>query len=85
MDDVAGIICQALDDGGGGVSGSAELPARGQAGFLIGRGGENIKRMEAESGASLNLDSDTQMAGMRKLCSSERHVILRVLDPRFSK
>jgi hypothetical protein len=27
----------------------------GQAGFLIGRGGENIKRMEAESGASLNL------------------------------
>ena len=47
-------------DGGMGDS-VAEVPARGQAGFLIGRGGETIKRMEYESGASLNLDSETQI------------------------
>lgn len=47
--------------GFGGGDAVAEVAARGQAGFLIGRGGDNIRRMEAESGARLDMDSETQV------------------------
>ena len=40
---------------------SAEVPVRGQAGFLIGRAGETVRRMEADTGASLHLDNHSQI------------------------
>ena len=47
------------DGGGGGAPReTANVPTRGMAGVIIGRGGATIKRLEAESGARLHVDDD---------------------------